>query len=237
MTARRTHPSTTVTHRSSDNRFTPFAQRARSGIPSSSSPHNPSPSPGPGGGARAGKISARAGKFPRRGARPGGAPGAPRGGPPGGAPRGPSGTPSGADFGIPAVWRETAKIAIFGGFSAPESPFQRIMKAFFGGPGREGGSPYRPPCFAKTRGEGPKMARRGKNGQKMGSEFLSRLGELLNTQKNVHRGPPRGPRGVPPGTPPPGGGSPGVPPGAGGVRWCSTRSPRRPVRITLWPPV
>ena len=131
------------------------------------------------------------------GGGPGGAPGGPPGGPPRGAPRAPGG-PRARKFpeippgppGPPGGPRR----GHFGGFSGLlHRALDRIWGVSRGG--------RFPAQFV------PKMAKKKFN--------LSRLGELLNTLRNVH---PRPPGGVPGGPP---GGAPRGPPGGGSWGWVS----------------
>ena len=48
------------------------------------------------------------------------------------------------------------------------------------------------------------LSQKCKKTEKIGVPCLSRMGDLLNTRRNVQNFAPRGSRGVPPGTPPPG---------------------------------
>ena len=127
--------------------------------------------------------------------------------------------PSGGHFPRnPGFWRFWPILAILGGPEGVPGPPKK--GPFWGVPGGVPGTPRDP-----LRGpRGPGGAKNGGTWQGSSEKspiIPSRLGELLNTQKNVHFLAPRGPPGPPPGTPLGGaqngpsrgvpGGSPGTP--------------------------
>ena len=143
----------------------------------------------------------------------------PPGGVPGGPPAPPAAPPRGARNFPPR------------NFPAPPD----FRGADFGPPTddvREGGFGRFPYNIRVSQGGPPQTPQNGQKRPGKKCPILSRLGELLNTLRNVHifRRRPGGPPGGPPRTPPPGGSYGGVPRGVSGraVRMAQTTPPDTP---------